>query len=505
MPRKVDSYFPAIALACLLALFGIGASAQTRTFWGVPVTVSISPVSAILLTGGTQQFTATVTGSRNSAVTWSATGGTVSSSGLYTAPTTTGTYTVTATSVADTTKSASAAVTVTAPSPYTLAFVQVAAATPRLPQFTVTVVYPAAQTAGDLNVVVVGWNDSTSKVTSVSDSCGNAYSLAIGPTIGTGMSQSIYYAKDIVSGSNAVTVTFNQAAAAPDIRILEYAGLDTVSPLDVTAAAAGNSNSASSGSATTTATSELILGADTIATTTTGLGSGFTSRIITSPDSNLVEDKVVSTTGTYSATTNLSSGSWVMQMATFKAATGSTSPPAVAVSVSPSFTNLATGATQQFTATVTGTTNTAVTWSASCGTVTASGLYTAPTAAGSCTVTATSQANSTKSASATVTVTAAPVVAVSISPTSTAMLISGKQQFTAYITGTSNTAVTWSTTGGTVSTNGLYTAPATAGTYTVTATSQADTSKSASATVTVTVPSAQPVWFVQLAAATPQS
>src|ERR1035438_1210816 len=414
MPRKVDSYFPAIALACLLALFGIGASAQTRTFWGVPVTVSISPVSAILLTGGTQQFTATVTGSRNSAVTWSATGGTVSSSGLYTAPTTTGTYTVTATSVADTTKSASAAVTVTAPSPYTLAFVQVAAATPRLPQFTVTVVYPAAQTAGDLNVVVVGWNDSTSKVTSVSDSCGNAYSLAIGPTTSTGLSQSIYYAKDIVSGSNAVTVTFNQAAAFPDIRILEYAGLDTVSPLDVTAAAVGNSNSASSGPATTTATSELILGADTIATTTTGLGSGFTSRIITSPDSDLVEDKVVNTTGSYSATANLSSGSWVMQMATFKAAgTTSIMSPAITVSVTPSSTNLATGATQQFTDTVTGTTNTAVTWSASCGTVTASGLYTAPTAAGSCAVTAASQADTTKSASAVVTVSVPSAQAVS--------------------------------------------------------------------------------------------
>jgi hypothetical protein len=47
-------------------------------------------------------------------VTWTATGGTVSTTGLYTAPSTTGTYTVKATSVADTTKSASATVTVTA-------------------------------------------------------------------------------------------------------------------------------------------------------------------------------------------------------------------------------------------------------------------------------------------------------------------------------------------------------------------------------------------------------
>src|SRR5580658_2037873 len=106
------SPIPAIALACILALFGIGASAQTPTFRREQVTVSISPVSATVLTGGTQQFTATVTGSRNTAVTWSATGGTISSSGLYTAPATTGAYTVTAASEDNGTNSASATVTV---------------------------------------------------------------------------------------------------------------------------------------------------------------------------------------------------------------------------------------------------------------------------------------------------------------------------------------------------------------------------------------------------------
>jgi hypothetical protein len=78
-----------------------------------PVTVSISPASASLLAGGTQQFTATVTGTTNTAVTWSATAGTVSTSGLYTAPGTAGAYTVSATSVADKTKSAAATLNVT--------------------------------------------------------------------------------------------------------------------------------------------------------------------------------------------------------------------------------------------------------------------------------------------------------------------------------------------------------------------------------------------------------
>ena len=76
--------------------------------------VSILPTTATVASGGTQQFTATVTGSTNTAVTWSATAGSVSSSGLFTAPTvsTNTTVTVTATSQALTSQSASATVTV---------------------------------------------------------------------------------------------------------------------------------------------------------------------------------------------------------------------------------------------------------------------------------------------------------------------------------------------------------------------------------------------------------
>src|SRR4029077_17848568 len=128
---------------------------------------------------------------------------------------------------------------------------------------TVPVSYPAAQTAGDLNVVVVGWNDTTSTGQSVKDSAGNSYLLGIGPTTGTGLRQSIYYAPSIVGGSNTVTVTFSQAATFPDVRILEYRGVTT---LDVTAGASGNSATANSGAATTTVANELIFGADMGAT-----------------------------------------------------------------------------------------------------------------------------------------------------------------------------------------------------------------------------------------------
>jgi Big-like domain-containing protein/fibronectin type III domain protein len=76
------------------------------------VSVTINPLIVDLAKGATQQFTATVTGSSDTAVTWAATTGSVNSMGLYTAPTSTITATVTATSVADITKSASAQVLV---------------------------------------------------------------------------------------------------------------------------------------------------------------------------------------------------------------------------------------------------------------------------------------------------------------------------------------------------------------------------------------------------------
>ena len=237
-----------------------------------------------------------------------------------------------------------------------IGFVQVAAATPQSAVATVPVAYPGAQTQGDLNVVVVGWNDTTSTVQSVSDSVGNTYSLAIGPTSGTGLRQSIYYAANIAGGTNTVTVTFNQAAAYPDVRVLEYRGATT---LDVVAGASGNSASANSGSATTTSANELIFGANTVATGNAAAGSGFTLRIITTPDLDLAEDKVVTTAGSTSATATLTaSGPWVMQMATFSAVSG---PVPTVTSVSPSSgttaggtavtitgTNFATGATVTF-------------------------------------------------------------------------------------------------------------------------------------------------------------
>lgn len=87
-------------------------------------------------------------------------------------------------------------------------------------------------------------------------------------------------------------------------------------------------------------------------------------------------------------------------------------------------------------------------------------------------------------------------VTVAVSPTTATVVKSATQQFSASVQGTSNTSVTWTVNGGgTISTTGLYTAPAAVpnpATVTITATSAADATKSATATVTVVEPAAPP-------------
>jgi hypothetical protein len=193
----------------------------------------------------------------------------------------------------------------------------------------VNVPFTSAQAAGDLNVIVVSWNDSTATVSAVTDSKGNTYSRAVGPTVISGsLSQSIYYAKNIVSptaGANTVTVTFSNAAACPDIRILEYSGVDPDNPIDVTAASSGSSTTSSSGTATTNNPADLIFGANIVATLTSGPGSSFTNRLLTAPDGDIAEDRMVTASGSYSATAPLSSsGPWIMQMVAFRARSSDT-------------------------------------------------------------------------------------------------------------------------------------------------------------------------------------
>ena len=410
-----------------------------------PVTVSVSPSSLGLFTGDTQQFTATVTGSANTAVTWTVVepgGGTVSATGLYTAPSTSGAFHVRATSAADTSTFADATVTVTA-RPITDVSVSpplVSLGTGQMQQFTATV-------TGTANAAVT-WTVVEAAGGSVTAS--GLYTAPL--TAGTFHVKATSVADTSKSAQATVTVT------APPIVV-------SVSPTSTSLLTGATQQF----SATVTGTS------NTAVTWTVVEGGGGTvsaGGLYTAPG----------TPGTFHVkATSVADPSKSAQ------ATVSVAAP-VTVSVSPTSVSLITGASQQFTATVTGTSNTAVTWTvveSGGGSVSASGLYTAPGTAGIFHVRATSVADPSKSAQATVTVT---LVGITIAPTTAALQPGNTQQFTATVTGTSNTAVTWTVVeagGGAVSANGLYTAPATAGTYHVQATSVADPSKSAQATVTV--------------------
>jgi hypothetical protein len=167
----------------------------------------------------------------------------------------------------------------------------------------------------------------------------------------------------------------------------------------------------------------------------------------------------------------------------------STQNPVVTVTVSPFLANVVQGGTQNFVAVVMGTSNAAVTWSvqegAKGGSITSTGLYTAPNAAGSFHVIATSQADPAKSAMA---IAAVPVIGISVKPNAIGMTAGESTAFSALVSGTVNTTVAWSVqepSGGQVNSLGTYTAPGSFGVFHVVATSQADTSKNSAATVTV--------------------
>ena len=179
----------------------------------------------------------------------------------------------------------------------------------------------------------------------------------------------------------------------------------------------------------------------------------------------------------------------------------------VNVTVAPATVTVHVNATRPFTATVTGGSNTAVIWSAGgvvggkiiVGTVSSSGVYTAPPLVPSPTlimITATSVADPTRSASGVATVMPVAATSVTVSPESAWMKAGSALQFNPTVSDNSNQKVTWSVNGvvsgnstvGTISGSGWYAAPTAAPSseqVTVTATSVADTTKSGKATVTV--------------------
>jgi hypothetical protein len=175
---------------------GPGGGTSTAETLTVSIAISVSPAAKTLDVNQSQQFTATVTGSTNQNVTWSVDGvaggnstdGSITTAGLYTAPSippSPNSVTITATSSAEATQSAAATVGIVNPAPVLYS------------------ISPDAATAGDADTTVtVGGADFTAKSVVYVNS--TALNTVFGST--TGLTATISSSMLASTGTFSITV-----------------------------------------------------------------------------------------------------------------------------------------------------------------------------------------------------------------------------------------------------------------------------------------------------------
>src|SRR5690348_2085530 len=434
-------------------LAGLGAAACPKNDATGPKVTSIviTPANVTLLAGVHVTFYTYARKSNGDSVaatvTYSATGGTITAGGDYMAGSTSGSFVViaklTSGTLADT-----ASINITNPVPAPVATVTV---TPPHPSIAAATTVALNATTRDSNGTVltgrvVTWSSGTTGVGTV-DVNGVVTGVAAGTTIITATSEG-------KQGKDTVTVT---PATATLVRI-------TLSP-DSVALLTGHTQSFSV------------------------LGKFSDSSTATVPVTYSATGGTINSSGLYTA--GGTPGSYrVIAVATGGLADTSkvtvTAPTLVRVLLTPDSVLLDTGHTQQFS--VTGkysdssTAAVSVTYSQTGGGITAGGLYTAGTTAGTFRVVA--AAASGPADTSKVVIVAPTLVRVILTPDSAQVDTGHTQQFTAtgkYSDSSSAalSGVTFAATGGTVNSSGLFTAGTTAGTFRVTATKSAlaDTSK----------------------------
>ena len=442
------------ALLALAVSLGLSANAQ--------ITVRVAASGSSLTAGGTLQLLPVVTGTSQASVTWSLSAplGSISSTGLYTAPATVPsvrTVVVTARSVADPTKFGTRTLSIYPELTLTLAPRIATLSAAQQLQFTASV-------TGNTDTRV-GWALSGGGGGSLS-----VTGLYTAPSTITSPQTITVMARSIANPLRIATATINLTVPVPTNV--------TISP--------------------TTATL-LPSQTQTLAVSITGASSTPPINWSMSPAVGLLAPN--GTTAVYTAPSAVSAEQTVdiiarsAQDSTRFATTRITLRPPVTVSLSQTSATLNASQTQALTATVTGSTNTNVTWSMSpaVGTISTSGnkaVYTAPSVLETpqtVEVVATSMAMS--SATAKVILTLVPVVSVTVTPPTTTLKAGQSQQFTASVAGTANKAVNWSLSSatGTITAAGLYQAPPVTARQTVRvrATSVSNTSKHADSDVEI--------------------
>lgn len=373
----------------------------------VPVAISITPTSTMLMSGASTTFSATVSDATNTAVTWSATLGSINASGTYTAPTlasttSVATGTVTAMSVADGTKIATATVTVTN---------GLVDEWP-LNEGSGAVAYNAVNSANN-----GAWHGTQSSASGTYYGAGVTTSSVAGVFDGT---------DDYIDPSLSLTYTTSST-------FTWTAWVNLNSGIEGTNVILGDRGTTPWVKLTPSA---FEYGNGGIMSNSIPFGQWELISIVKSGDSfyyyeNAALETSVSSTAISSATLPFFIGTdpddpqdgytWgsVSDVRIYDTALSQGDiqslynevlpPPVVSVSVTPTSTSLLADATTTFVATVSNASDTAVTWSAVYGTINGSGVYTAPSSTTSSTVTdtitATSVADPTKTATATVTVT----------------------------------------------------------------------------------------------------
>ena len=400
-----------------LVVANTAGSTATKSVTLTPQTVvlgALSPAAPVVTASTLANFTLSVAGGATNGVTWSATGGTWSTS-TWTAPATTGTYTITATSVDDPTKSVSTTATVVTP--------------PVTPNISSPTLVTAGQAGYAASVaaqagMTFDWTLTNGTVTS-----------------GAGTNSITFTAGSAVTTVDLVCVASNQAGAHAASR--SVSSTVVAAPLATSLVAALNPVLYGG---STTVMPTFSNGTATVNGTAATSGTAIASGVITTPKTFTM---VVTNTAGSTDTATLILNPQTVALTALSPAT-----PTRTVGSSTTFSTTATG----------GTTNT-VTWTASVGSITSGGVWTAPAAAGSATITATAVDDPTKTASTSVTVVGLPIVPVVTAPT---FVTAGLAGCTASVPAQTGVTFAWTVTGATVTggagTNSITFTPAATGT-----------------------------------------
>lgn len=180
--------------------------------------------------------------------------------------------------------------------------------------------FTGAQTAGNLNVVFVGWYHAGTLLT-VTDSRGNLYTSATGNAAENEENENVYYACNIggaAAGTNTVTATFATSGQDVDLRVLEYSGIVTSGCLDIAGVMGGTGTAMDTGPIGTTHAHDLLVAGTFQYYLAQHSDASFTQRQLTG-FGDLAQDRVVNAAASYRSTaTHSQTGPWVISLAAFK-------------------------------------------------------------------------------------------------------------------------------------------------------------------------------------------